>query len=106
LLDRLGRELVPEPGCIVVHVPSIAAPDHTASGLASRDFTHAWLDRGGSGGDLMELNGWSSLRRCCAVTVPQRPQPGPAAPTTALWKGAMTRCCPQVGRDPGLGTLT
>jgi hypothetical protein len=23
-------------------------------------FSHAWLDRGGSEGDLMELNGWSS----------------------------------------------
>ena len=29
-------------------------------------FSHTWLDRGGSEGDLMELNGWSSpqmLRR-------------------------------------------
>ena len=29
-------------------------------------FSHTWLDRGGAGGDLMELNGWSSpqiLRR-------------------------------------------
>jgi integrase len=29
-------------------------------------FSHAWLDRGGAGGDLMELNGWTSpqmLRR-------------------------------------------
>jgi site-specific recombinase XerD len=24
------------------------------------DFCHTWLDRGGEGGDLMELNGWSS----------------------------------------------
>jgi integrase len=23
-------------------------------------FSHTWLDRGGAGGDLMELNGWSS----------------------------------------------
>lgn len=23
-------------------------------------FCHTWLDRGGEGGDLMELNGWSS----------------------------------------------
>jgi integrase len=23
-------------------------------------FSHTWLDRGGDGGDLMELNGWSS----------------------------------------------
>jgi integrase/recombinase XerD len=23
-------------------------------------FSHAWLDRGGAEGDLMELNGWSS----------------------------------------------
>jgi integrase/recombinase XerD len=22
-------------------------------------FSHTWLDRGGAGGDLMELNGWS-----------------------------------------------
>ena len=29
-------------------------------------FSHTWLDRGGPGGDLMELNGWASpqmLRR-------------------------------------------
>jgi hypothetical protein len=24
-------------------------------------FSHAWLDRGTAGGDLMELNGWTSL---------------------------------------------
>jgi integrase/recombinase XerD len=23
-------------------------------------FSHTWLDRGGAGGDLMELNGWTS----------------------------------------------
>ena len=23
-------------------------------------FSHTWLDRGGDGGDLMELNGWTS----------------------------------------------
>jgi integrase len=23
-------------------------------------FSHTWLDRDGAGGDLMELNGWSS----------------------------------------------
>jgi integrase len=23
-------------------------------------FSHTWLDRGGAGGDLMQLNGWSS----------------------------------------------
>ena len=31
-----------------------------------RHFSHAWLDRGGAEGDLMELNGWTSpqmLRR-------------------------------------------
>jgi integrase/recombinase XerD len=31
-----------------------------------RHFSHAWLDRGGAEGDLMELNGWASpqmLRR-------------------------------------------
>jgi hypothetical protein len=25
-------------------------------------FSHTWLDRGGAPGDLMELNGWSSLQ--------------------------------------------
>ena len=32
-------------------------------------FSHTWLDRGGGGGDLMELNGWSfpqMLRRYSA----------------------------------------
>ena len=34
-------------------------------------FSHTWLDRGGTEGDLMELNGWSSpqmLRRYGART--------------------------------------
>ena len=25
-------------------------------------FSHTWLDRGGAEGDLMELNGWTSLQ--------------------------------------------
>ena len=40
-------------------------------------FSHTWLDRGGSEGDLMELNGWSSpqmLRRYTRQR-PQRPRP-------------------------------
>jgi integrase len=39
-------------------------------------FSHTWLDRGGSEGDLMELNSWSSpqmLRRYGASA--QRPRP-------------------------------
>ena len=32
---------------------------HTASADRSHSFSHTWLDRGGAGGDLMELNGWT-----------------------------------------------
>jgi hypothetical protein len=47
-------------------------------------FSHTWLDRGGAGADLVELNGWSS-RRCCAATAPVPAAPAPAAVTTASW---------------------
>ena len=36
------------------------------SSQRDQHFSHTWLDRGGDGGDLMELNGWTSsqmLRR-------------------------------------------
>jgi hypothetical protein len=33
-----------------------------------RHFSHTWLDHGGAEGDLMELNGWASPRRCSAAT--------------------------------------
>jgi hypothetical protein len=41
-------------------------------------FSHAWLDRGGAEGDLMELNGWSSpqmLRRYGASARSARAEP-------------------------------
>jgi integrase/recombinase XerD len=53
--------------------------------LFRHHFSHTWLDRGGSEGDLMELNGWSSpqmLRRYGAAPA----APAPAAPTTGSWK--------------------
>jgi len=45
-------------------------------------FSHTWLDRGGPGGDLMELNGWTSPQMC-AVTAPAPAAPALAVPTTA-----------------------
>ena len=29
---------------------------------AAQAVSHTWLDRGGAGGDLMELNGWTSTQ--------------------------------------------
>jgi len=46
-------------------------------------FSHTWLDRGGAGRDLMELNGWTSPRRCSPATAPAPAAPAPAAATTA-----------------------
>jgi hypothetical protein len=45
-------------------------------------FPHTWLDRGGSEGDLMELDGWSSPQMLCRYGASAR-SAAPAAPTTA-----------------------
>jgi len=47
-------------------------------------FSHAWLERGGAEGDLMELNGWV----CSQMLTRYGPAPAvpvPAAATTASW---------------------
>jgi hypothetical protein len=46
--------------------PPPRAPRPSERPVARHHFAHAWLDRGGAEGDLMELSGWSSpqmLRR-------------------------------------------
>src|SRR5450631_2200722 len=45
-------------------------------------FSHTWLDCGGAEGNLMELNGWTSLQMLRRYG-PVRAAPGPAAATTA-----------------------
>jgi hypothetical protein len=64
-------------------------------------FSHAWLDRGGAEGDLMELNGWSSPR-CSAATAPAPAPPGHAATTTTSWTTCPdpTRSPPKLPRSP------
>src|SRR5436190_23443085 len=82
-----------------------AGPFSAEIGSFRHHFSHTWLDRGGSEGDLMELNGWSSsqmLRRYGASARSARAR----RTYDRIWKADPDWRCHRGGPDPCVVSLT